>query len=68
MCFPFGFLGNYLIERGVVVSFTSYIILFKLLNWRRVGLQKIYGSACSQDTWSYGDFKGSDEILSVVPT
>jgi len=68
MCFPFGFLGNYLIERGVVVSFTSYIILFKLLNWRHMGLQKIYGSSCSQDTWSNGGFKGSDGILLVLPT
>jgi len=32
------------------VSFTNYIILFKLLNWRRVGLQKICGCACGQVT------------------
>jgi hypothetical protein len=43
MYFPFGFFGDYQIEGGVVVSFTRYIILFKLLN---LGLQKIYGSTC----------------------
>ena len=45
MYFPFGFFGDYQIEGGVVVSFTIYIILFKLLN---LGLQKIYGSTCGQ--------------------
>jgi len=36
--FSFGFLGNYQIKEEVV-SFTNYIILFKLLNWKHVGLQ-----------------------------
>jgi hypothetical protein len=37
MYFSFGFLGNYRIEKGVVTSFTNFIILFKLLKWRCVG-------------------------------
>jgi len=64
----FWFLGNYQIERGVVMSFTSYIILFKLLNWRRVGAPKQLCSVYGLNMWSNGSFQGKNEILLVVPT
>jgi len=63
------FLDNYQTKRRVVASFTSYIILFKLLNWRHMRLQKKNcDNEDNQDTWSNDGLKKDDRILQVVPT